>query len=63
MVTVPEPLIRAAKRLDKHYLPTRYPHGFDSGAPKDYYTDEEADNAIEDAQAICDFCRQSFSDA
>jgi HEPN domain-containing protein len=57
---VPDEIISAAKRLDKHYIPTRYPNGFDSGAPKDYYTPEEAGQAIEDAEAIYNFCNQSF---
>lgn len=30
---VTEDLITAAQRLDKHYIPTRYPNGFDLGAP------------------------------
>jgi len=57
---VPEEQIRAALRLDKHYIPTRHPNGFDSGAPKDYYTAEEARQAIADAQCIYQFCQQSL---
>ena len=52
-------LADAAKRLDKHYIPTRYPNGFDAGAPKEYYTLAEAEGAIADARSIYDFCRQS----
>jgi len=63
IMTVPSALIRSAMQLDKHYIPTRYPNGFDSGAPKEYYTDEDAHEAIEDAQTIYDFCFQSFSAA
>ncbi len=63
LTTVSESLIRPAMRLDKHYIPTRYPNGFDTGAPKEYYTDEDANQAIEDAKAIVDFCRQSFPDS
>ena len=62
VMTVPEQMIRSGMRLDKHYIPTRYPNGFDTGAPREYYTDEDADHAITDAQAVCEFCRQSFSD-
>lgn len=61
VMAVPEALVRSAMRLDKHYIPTCYPNGFDTGAPKEYYTDEDADQAIQDARSICDFCRQSFS--
>lgn len=35
VMTVREPLIRSALRLGKNYIPTRYPNGFDTGAPKE----------------------------
>lgn len=53
-------LVEAGKRLDKHYIPTRYPNGFDAGAPTDYYTAAEAENAIADASAILEFGRDSL---
>lgn len=59
-VQVPEALREASKRLDKHFIPTRYPNGFDSGAPKDYYTAEEAAQAIDDAERLYQFCEQSI---
>ena len=62
VMAVPEPLVRSAMRLDRHYIPTRYPNGFDTGAPKEYYTDEDADKAVEDAQSVYDFCHKSFSE-
>jgi HEPN domain-containing protein len=49
-------LIVSAKALDKHYIPTRYPNGFPSGAPMDYYTPEDSSKAIEDAEAIIRYC-------
>lgn len=57
---VADELLRAAQRLDKHYIPTRYPNGFDAGAPADYYMADEAEEAIADAERIHDFCRQSI---
>ena len=33
-----ETLVNYARILDKHYIPTRYPNGFASGAPTDFYT-------------------------
>lgn len=50
-------LIDDAKTLDKHYIPTRYPNGFERGAPVDFYTRKDADEAIASAEAIFDFCR------
>jgi len=45
-------LTDAARRLDKLYIPTRYPNGFDAGKPADYFTREDADAAISDAEKI-----------
>lgn len=59
-VEIPEELGEPAQHLDKHYLPTRYPNGFDAGAPAEYYTEGEAQRAITDAKRILDFCRQSL---
>ena len=58
---VPAKLVSGAKTLDKHYIPTRYPNGFDSGAPTDFYTKEEAEKAIQCAEEILDFCRRQVS--
>lgn len=55
-----EALVNYARMLDKHYIPTRYPNGFASGAPTDFYTEEEARNAIRHAEAILEFCRDQI---
>jgi HEPN domain-containing protein len=55
--SVPPELLDRSKVLDKHYIQPRYPNGFDSGAPGDYYTREEAETAISNAEAIIEFCR------
>ena len=49
-------LLDAAKALDKHYIPTRYPNGFDAGIPGDYYTKKDAEEAINNARKIVEFC-------
>jgi len=54
---VPPALVNRAKILDKHYIPARYPNGFDAGAPTDLYTAQEADMAIEIASEIIEFCK------
>ncbi|HWP48238.1 MAG TPA: HEPN domain-containing protein [Candidatus Limnocylindrales bacterium] len=58
---VSESLVNYARMLDKHYIPMRYPNGFESGAPMDFYTEEEAQNAIRYAEAILEFCRDQIS--
>ena len=55
-----ESLIQCAKELDKHYIPTRYPNGFERGAPVDFYTEREAEQAIANAEAIVEFCRSKI---
>ena len=53
-------LVNSARILDKFYIPTRYPIGFESGAPTDFYTIGEAQNAIQHAEAILEFCRDQI---
>ena len=66
LASLPEParpdeaLMDHAKELDKHYIPTRYPNGFERGAPADFYTRGEADRAIALAEAILGFCRNQI---
>jgi HEPN domain-containing protein len=55
-IAVAESLLESAKILDKHYIPTRYPNGFDSGAPTDFYTRSEAQAALGHAEEILGFC-------
>ncbi|MFO0983059.1 MAG: HEPN domain-containing protein [Planctomycetota bacterium] len=53
-------LVESAKELDKHYIPTRYPNGFDRGAPVDFYTKKESEQAIANAEVIIAFCRDQI---
>lgn len=53
-------LIDVAKALDKHYIPTRYPNGFERGAPTDFYTRDEAATAITHAETILEYCRRQI---
>jgi HEPN domain-containing protein len=50
-------LLARAKQLDKNYILTRYPNGFEQGAPVDFYTIEDARAAIAHAEAIIEFCK------
>jgi HEPN domain-containing protein len=55
-----ESLVNNARMLDKYYIPTRYPNGFPSGAPTDFFTEKEARNAIVYAKRIIEFCRDQI---
>ncbi len=56
----PDRLVNYARMLDKHYIPTRYPNSFESGAPTDFYTEKEAEDAIQHAEEIIEFCRDQI---
>lgn len=51
-VNLPEDLHRAALNLDRHYLQSRCVNTFYSGAPVDYYTEQDASRALQEAKAI-----------
>ena len=50
-----------SKILDRHYIPSRYPNGFDSGAPEDYFTKDDALEAISIAENFMGFCTSQIS--
>ena len=53
---------RAAKLLDDHYIPTRYPNGLDEEvAPSRYYTREDAEECLRCARSILERVKPSFT--
>lgn len=54
-------LLKTAADLDKFYIPTRYPNGFDWGAPMDYFEMEDAQKAIKDAEEIIAYAKSKIS--
>ncbi len=57
----PAELLDRARQLDRHYIPTRYPNGFDQGAPKDYFTPGDAEEALAHADRILAYCARHVS--
>ena len=51
-------LTECAKTLDKHYISARYPSGFDAGAPADFYTSKDSNDAVACAERLIDFARR-----
>jgi HEPN domain-containing protein len=51
-VEIAEEIRRKALSLDRHYLQSRYVNTFYSGAPVDYYTLEDAEKALEEAEKL-----------
>jgi len=56
-------LLDAAKELDKHYIPPRYPNAHPQGAPYEYYTRGEAQRAIANADRIIRFCARLLAES
>lgn len=55
-IVVPEEISSSARQLDKFYIQPRYPNGFDSGAPFEYFDKKDAENAISDAKILVRWC-------
>jgi Uncharacterized conserved protein related to C-terminal domain of eukaryotic chaperone, SACSIN len=47
-----EETIKLAKKIDKYYIPTRYTDAWSEGLPEDYYTMEDADDALKCSEII-----------
>ena len=60
--TVPDEVHAAAAALDRLYIPTRYPNGFEEGVPRDYFRASDADDALEHAELIVAFCRGAMDE-
>jgi len=55
-INIPEKIIELAQLLDTYYIPTRYPNGFVTGKPADYYNKKMAEEAINACDEIIRFC-------
>lgn len=56
-IEVPRELEEIAGVLDAYYIPPRYPNGFAEGAPYEYYTRRQSEEAIRYAREILEFAR------
>lgn len=59
-VSVSGAVLDAGRELDKVYVTARYPNGFASGIPSDYFTAASSRQLIQHAQDIHDFCRSQI---
>jgi len=55
-----EDFIDIARKLDRHYIPARYPNFHSEGAPLDYYSRDDAERAVEYARRIVEFCKSKI---
>ena len=56
-ISVPSELLDAARALDLHYIPARYPNSHESGVPGEHYGRLQSEEAIRHARQIIEFCR------
>ena len=54
-------LLEDARRLDMHYIPSRYPNGIPDGTPHHFYSRKMAQEAIESAQKIYETLEDYYS--
>lgn len=57
---VPEAILDAARELDKVYVTSRYPNGFNSGSPSDYFTEKTSRQLIDYGRQILEWCRSQI---
>ena len=50
--SVPARVAQACARLNRYYIPTRYPDAFDRGAPADQFFEADARQALDDAEEV-----------
>ena len=54
-------LVQKARRLDRYYIPTRYPNGLPDGVPAESYDEADAQDALNLAREICDMVKQQLN--
>jgi HEPN domain-containing protein len=60
-VGVPKAVVSGAQELDRVYVTSRYPNGFASGAPGDYFNEQAGRELVDYARTILEFCRSKIS--
>jgi len=59
-VSVPDELVAVGEKLDRYYVPTRYPNAWPFGAPHKHYTEEDAREAVECAGRVLEFVKREI---
>ncbi|MGC9315170.1 MAG: HEPN domain-containing protein [bacterium] len=49
-------LMERARNLDKYYIIARYPNGFNTGIPHDYFGEKDSEDAINSAKILIQWC-------
>ena len=59
-VVASQDILTSAQALDKVYVTSRYPNGFASGRPSDYFSEKDSQELLTHARRILDFCRSEI---
>ncbi len=59
-VSVSQEVLQSAQALDKVYVTSRYPNGFASGRPADYFNGADSQEFLDHARRIVEFCRSQI---
>lgn len=57
-IEIPSEVFNSANELDRFYVPTRYPNGFEEGSPKDYFDEDDTIVALAHCRRIVRFCKE-----
>lgn len=60
-IDIPQEIIEMGMKLDQYYILTRYPNGFDFGKPADFYSEKQAEEAVNFGKKIIEFCKEKGS--
>ena len=55
-------LVEQCQELDRHYIQPRYPNGFASGYPAEYYNEKTAQECVDYARDIIQFAKQEIKE-
>jgi HEPN domain-containing protein len=58
IIAAPDDIRKCSLKLDKVYIPTRYPDAYAWGSPVDYYTEDDAKETIDCAERILKFVNE-----
>lgn len=61
LFAIPERFPPYARILSRYYIETRYPNGFPEGAPQDYFDEHMAKEALDAAEEILEWCRDTIT--
>lgn len=55
--------LKAAKRLDDYYIPTRYPNGLPGEIPSEYYDDyDEVEKALDLSRKVVELTKRKIGE-